>query len=61
MDISIYAPIICELAEWAKDQADNLETCEIRLNFLKREIELYDYETGVIESKRPLQYFKEDE
>jgi len=57
-DITIYTSIIVELAEWAKGQQDNLDTTEIRMNFKTGEIELYDYESGVVISSRPLVYFK---
>ena len=58
-DITIHADIVTNIAEWIEDQvANDYDTKEIRANFLSGELELYDYETGVVESRRPLSYFK---
>ena len=57
MDMAVRATILVQVAEWAEDQAEHLSTCEVRLNFTTNEVELYDWETGAVESCRPLSYF----
>ena len=58
-DITIYASIIKNISDWIEDQVcDDYPTKKVSLNFSTNELELYDYESGIIESRRPLIFFK---
>lgn len=56
--ITIDRKVLDSINEWASDYEPGLTTVEIRLNFSSGDMELYDYESGIVISKRPLQYFK---
>jgi hypothetical protein len=56
-DIVINGSILKEITSWIEDQVNDFTTIEIRLNFRTNELECYDYEDGIIHSKRPLSYF----
>jgi len=46
------------MAEWAEDQSGGeLNTKEIRLTADHANIELYDYEEGIVYARQPLLYF----
>ncbi len=50
--------VMQELAEWIQDHCENnLELTEVRVNFSKATIELFQYETGIVLSARSLEYF----
>ena len=59
MSIIIKAKVLKNILDWVEDQAENLTTTEININFFKSELEVYDYETGVTHSSRPLNYFED--
>jgi len=56
--MSVHAETVIDIAEWVEEQLDNLSTVRVQLSFATGELELYDYETGIVHSKRPLTYFK---
>jgi hypothetical protein len=57
--ITFNLKVLIEIVDWATDQAEHQETCEVRINFFSSEVEVYDYERGVVESTRPLPYFED--
>ena len=57
MHPAIHIKILREIVSWADDQAEYPNTTEVRLNFVTGDLEVYDYESGIVHSKRPLAYF----
>lgn len=57
MHTAIHLRILQDIVSWADDQAENPDTSEVRLNFATGNMEVYDYESGILHSKRPLAYF----
>ena len=50
--------IIKRIIDWVEDQTEHPNTTEVRMNFSSMEIEVYDYESGVVHSRRPLSFFE---
>ena len=54
---ALHLKVLQEILNWAEDQAEYPNTTEVRLNFTTGDMEVYDYESGIVHSKRPLAYF----
>ena len=57
MHSAIHLRILQDIVSWAEDQAEHPNTSEVRLNFATGEMEVYDYESRIVYSTRPLPLF----
>ena len=55
--IVIGAKVAKEILDWVSEHSENITAEEIRINFIRGEVELYDYESGNVLSHRPLSWF----